>query len=147
MVHPKSALAQQAIARLSAPAREKRGDKAFALIAGGKPKRQKYGNHKVTVAGETFDSAKESRQVAQLRLRERAGEIRDLKTQVSFDLTVNGHLVCRYVADATFIETANGGPETFVVLDVKSEATRTNRAYRIKLKLMKAVHNIEIREV
>jgi hypothetical protein len=103
----------------------------------------KYGNVRVTDSdGLTHASRKEYRRWCELELRERAGEISNLRRQPVFDLIVNGVLVCRYVADAAYDE---GG--AVVVEDTKSEATRKNRAYRIKAKLMQACHNIQIREV
>lgn len=49
-------------------------------------KNNKYGNKKVNVGGETFDSRLEARRFQILRLLERAGEIRDLRRQVPFEL-------------------------------------------------------------
>lgn len=46
----------------------------------------KYGNRKVTVDGYVFDSALEAKRHRQLVLLERAGEIKDLKLQVPFEL-------------------------------------------------------------
>lgn len=106
-------------------------------------KPSKYGNHKVIDAdGLTHDSRKEYRRWLELQLRERAGEISNLRRQVVFDLVVNGQLVCKYIADATYDE---GG--AFVVEDTKSEPTRKRRDYILKRKLVKAIHGIEIREV
>lgn len=107
-----------------------------------KAKRHKYGAKRTVVDGIAFDSAKEARRWAELQLLERAGAITDLRRQVPFDLAVNGVVVCRYCADATYRE--NG---ELVVEDTKSIITRKNRTYAIKRKLMKAVHGITIREV
>lgn len=108
-----------------------------------KVKPPKYGNRKVIEAdGLTHDSRKEFRRWQELQLRERAGEISHLRRQPVFDLIVNGELVCRYVADAAYDE---GG--ALVVEDTKSEATRKNRTYVLKKKLMRACHGIQIREV
>lgn len=107
-------------------------------------KRSKYGNKPMVIDGMTFDSRKEGRRYEKLALRQKAGEIGNLEFQVSYDLVVNGELVSRYVADFRYIIVATG--ET-VVEDVKSRATRINRVYRIKKKLMKAIYNIEIKEI
>jgi hypothetical protein len=113
---------------------------AAATIA---PKPSRYRNTKVIDAdGLTHDSKLEYRRWCELQLRERAGEISNLRRQVVFDLCVNGVLVCRYVADAVYDE---GGQQ--VVEDTKSEPTRKKRDYVLKRKLMRAVHGIEIREV
>jgi hypothetical protein len=103
----------------------------------------KYGNAKVRDAeGNVHDSTKEFRRWQELQLRERAGEITGLRRQVPFALVVNDVLVCSYEADAVYHEGA-----ALVVEDTKSEITRKKRDYRIKLKLMQAIHGIQIREV
>ena len=106
-------------------------------------KPQKFRNVKVTDAdGITHDSRKEYRRWCELELRERAGEIRSLRRQVPYALVVNGVLVCSYVADFVFVE-----GEATRVEDCKSPPTRKLAAYRIKRKLMAAIHDIEITEV
>lgn len=108
-----------------------------------KPVRLKYGNRKVTDGeGNVHDSTKEYRHWCDLELRERAGEIRSLRRQVPYALVVNGILICQYIADFVFEE----GSAT-VVVDAKSPPTRAKPEYRIKLKLMQAIHKIQIREV
>lgn len=107
------------------------------------PKRPKYGNRKVADAdGNVHDSGKEYRRWCVLQLRERAGEIQGLRRHAVFDLVVNGVLVCKYIADAAYTEDGQQVAE-----DTKSEITRKNRAYRIKRKLMQAIHGIHVREV
>jgi hypothetical protein len=108
-----------------------------------KLKRSKYGNVKVTDAsGAVHDSRKEHRRWLALSLRERAGDIKSLRRQVPYALVVNDVLVCQYVADFVYVEGA-----ALVVEDCKSDPTRKLPAYRIKRKLMAAIHNIEIHEV
>lgn len=101
----------------------------------------KYRNQPVAQDGEWFHSMKEARRCRELHLRVRIGEITDLQRQVRYPLAVNGVLIATYVADFVYRE---GGAS--VVEDVKSPATRMERAYRLKLKLMRAIHGIEIRE-
>lgn len=106
-------------------------------------KPSKYRNTKVIDSdGLSHDSKREYRRWCELQLRECAGEISQLRRQVVFDLIVNSVLVCRYVADAVYVENS-----VQVVEDTKSEPTRKKRDYRIKRKLMRAIHGIEIREV
>lgn len=108
-----------------------------------KSARPKYGNRKVTDAeGNVHDSSKEHRRWQVLVLRERAGEIRSLRRQVPYALVVNGVLVCQYIADAVYEEGA-----ATIVEDTKSDITRKKDSYRIKHKLMQAIHSIQIREV
>lgn len=100
----------------------------------------KYGNRKVEVDGITFASAKEARRYGELKLLERAGEISSLRTQPRFPIVINGVKVCTYVADFAYFE----GEPTCVVEDVKGFKTDV---YKIKRKLMKACHDIDVVEV
>ena len=104
--------------------------------------RNKFGAKKTVLDGVTFASRSEAQRYADLKLLERIGEITELELQPAFDLVVNGHKVCRYIADFRYRITATG--ET-VVEDVKSTPTRTPE-YRIKRKLMAACHGIEVLE-
>ena len=87
------------------------------------------------------DSKKERDRYHELELLEKAGEIRNLRKQVDYALVVNGQHICNYRADFVYEE----GQRT-VVEDVKSPPTRKLQTYRIKKKLMKACHDIDIRE-
>ena len=104
--------------------------------------RTKYGSRATVVDGVRFDSAKEARRWGELELMAAAGLIRNLRRQVPYEIVVNGDKVCTYIADAVY-ETA----DLTIVEDVKSVFTRKNPVYRLKKKLMQAVHNIEIHEV
>lgn len=101
-------------------------------------KQSKYRNVRTAVGNEVYDSRREARDHQDLKLLEKAGEISDIKRQVSFDLEVNGELICRYKADFTYLEKGK-----LVVRDTKGVRTVV---YIIKRKLMKAVWNIEILE-
>jgi hypothetical protein len=124
--------------------------KRAQMKAGDKPKaRLKFGNEKTEVAGQEFDSKKEARRFLSLKDMEAAGEIERLQTQQVFNLIPRtqkpsgGHeRPCTYIADFTYIKDGR-----MVVEDTKSEATRKDRAYIIKRKLMLSVHGIEIKEV
>jgi len=74
----------------------------------------------------------------ELQILEQAGHISDLKSQVPFIITFNGAKICTYVADFTYM--VNG---KYIVEDKKGYITET---YKLKKKLMKAVHNIDILE-
>lgn len=111
--------------------------------AGGKKRKaSKYKNIKVESGGKKFDSKKEFARYNQLLYREKAGEITELETQVKYDLIVNKCKIAKYVCDFRYKE--NG---QVIVEDVKSPVTRTKRDYRIRYKLMKALHGIEIKEI
>ena len=106
----------------------------------------KYGNKKVILNGEKFDSRKEAQRYGVLRLLERAGKISGLKRQVSFELIpsqrIDGKVVERavnYIAD--FVYKQDGQK---VVEDTKGYKTPE---YIIKRKLMLYIHNIRIREI
>ena len=77
----------------------------FRGLAYGKGKKaNKFHARRTTVDGITFHSAKEARRFSNLKLLERAGQIRDLKLQVPYPLIVSGHLVTTYVADFEYDE-------------------------------------------
>ena len=110
--------------------------KAVQNRKGGRP--SKYGNVKDEADGFTFASKAERGRWMDLRLMEKAGEIKELKRQVKYPLEVNGLHICDYVADMVYEQ--NG---LVVVEDVKGYITRE---FRIKKKLMLACHGIEIKE-
>lgn len=115
------------------------------------------GNKQVVINGKVFDSQKEARRYSELRLLEIAGEIRDLKTQVEFELipaqyepdTVGprggihkGKCIeraCKYIADFTYY-TKDG---EYVVEDCKGYR---EEHYRIKRKIALYLKNIRIKE-
>ena len=98
----------------------------------------KYGAKKTVVDGITFPSKLEAKRYGELLILQKAGAISCLKRQVPFDLEVNGHLICRYIADFTYTQSATG---EIVCEDAKGVMTP---AFRLKAKLMEAVHGIVI---
>ena len=111
----------------------------------------KYKNKKVAYDGMVFDSIKECNRYKELKMFERAGVIRELRTQVKYILIpsqyLNGKCVERevsYIADFTYFDCKEC---KYVVEDVKSAITRKNKDYIIKRKLMLYTHNIKINEV
>ena len=121
----------------------------------------KYGNHKVTVDGETFDSKHEYLRYAELQSLQKHGYIYDLQRQVKFVLVpaqhepdtvgprggkIKGKLIEKevaYYADFCYYDKDTG---CYVVEDAKSPATRTPE-YIIKRKLMLFLKGIKIVEV
>lgn len=101
----------------------------------------KFQNIPCEVDGIKFDSRAEGRRYNELKLFVAGGEISNLELQPKFQLEVNGALVCTYVADFSYQQRGYR-----IVEDVKSKATKT-RQYRIKVKLLKALTGIEVREV
>lgn len=113
--------------------------------------RNKYGAIPTIVHGIRFDSTKESRRYLELRLLERARVIRDLEMQPRYPIDVvalatrRGELVnCgQFTADFRYVEVATGA---VVVEDTKSGPTKTT-AYRLRKRLVEAIHGVTIREV
>lgn len=102
-------------------------------------KRSKYGNRRTTIAGKTFDSKKEAHRYAELKLLQEKKHIQNLSTQIRFPLHVNGVLICTYIADFVFYDMKGNR----YIEDVKGFRTKE---YKLKKKLMLAIHNIEILE-
>jgi len=105
--------------------------------------RSKYRAVKTEVDGHRFDSKREAARYAELRALERAGKIHGLELQPRFPIEVNGHLVCVYVADFRY-RVGKGRKVRVVVEDSKGIRTPV---YRLKKKLVLAVHGIEVQEV
>jgi len=106
-------------------------------------KKTKYGSRKTVMLGVAFDSAAEARRYQELRVMEVAGEITELQMQVKFSLDVNGVHICNFFPDFQYHSLRS---DQTIVEDVKSKPTMTP-VYRLKKKLLKAIHGIDIREV
>ena len=115
--------------------RDRYGQTANDLV----PKPRKYRNEPTEVDGHKFDSLAEARRYKDLKRLQEAGEISQLRLQPRYPIVVNGIPVCVYVADFSYI-----GSTGVVVEDVKGMRTAV---YRLKAKLMRAVHGIDITEV
>lgn len=122
----------------------------------------KYGNKKTTQDGIFFDSRKEARRYAKLKMMLRAGVISDLELQKPFELIPaqyeqvvrygksgkrleNGkkciERACVYKADFTYFDKEKN---TLVVEDTKGFKTKD---YIIKRKLMLYKYGIRIQEI
>jgi hypothetical protein len=99
----------------------------------------KYHNKKTTRFGYLFDSRREADRYLFLRSRLEAGEITDLNLQVQYVCDVKDQHICNYFADFTYMEN-----DKLVIEDAKGVRTPE---YRIKKKLVEAIHGIEIIEV
>lgn len=102
-------------------------------------KANKYGAKRTQVDGIWFDSAAEARRWSVLNLEERAGLITSLERQVPYDITINGEHIAKWIAD--FRYTRDG---VTVCEDVKGVRTPV---YRLKAKLVQAIHGIRITEI
>ncbi|MFM0495614.1 DUF1064 domain-containing protein [Paraburkholderia caledonica] len=109
----------------------------------------KYRNTKCEHEGIKFDSRREMAHWFELVQQQAAGQISDLRLQVPFVLTERKQRddgtwerASKYVADFTYLRDGK-----LVVEDVKSEATRKNRAYIQKRKQMLDKHGITVKEI
>lgn len=102
--------------------------------------RAKFKNIRTEKNGQKFDSKWEAERFEQLKLMEAAGEIRDLRPQVSFPLMVGDALIGAYVADAVYV-TSDG---LKVVEDAKGCKTPL---YRWKARHFRAQYGFAITEV
>ena len=103
--------------------------------------KNKFNAKKTECLGILFDSKWEAERYGQLVMLQRANHIRDLKTQVRFDIIINEQKVCAYIADFTYYEINQDGSEQFIVEDAKGVETPE---FKLKKKLMKAVFDIDI---
>lgn len=113
------------------------------LDAVAKPKRKnKFGAKRTTVDGITFDSKREAAFYAELKLREKAGEVAGVELQRRFALLgQDGSLICTYVADFCFWDHV---ADRFRCVDVKGVETDV---FKIKRKLKKACLGIDVEVV
>lgn len=105
-----------------------------------KPKANKYNAKKVEdpIHG-VFDSIGEYKHFQELRRLQMAGEISDLKRQVSYTINVEGMFICKYTPDFVFKDKSG----KTIVQDFKG-AYRLPPDVPLRLKLMKAVHGIDV---
>lgn len=99
----------------------------------------KFKARKVKEGGITFDSQAEHRRFCVLRLRERAGEIRDLEAHPSWELNINGTKIGRYTADSRYLE----GTGLLVIEDVKSGPTMTAAA-SLRIRVFQAIYGLKV---
>ena len=124
-------------------------------------KRSKYGNRKVIVEGINFDSEREAKRYLILKDYQNKGDISDLKLQVVYELipaikelktvvlktkTIQKEVTIQqaitYRCDFTYIK-----DEKLIVEDVKISPKMLPQEYKLKKKLLRYVHGIDIREV
>ena len=108
----------------------------------------KYRNTKTVAGGVAFDSRREAARWQELQLLERAGQIRDLRRQVPFELVpgvkfagaARARPALRYFADFVYQERGQQ-----VIEDIKSPATASLPAFKLKRHLMLALLGLEVR--
>jgi len=111
------------------------------------PKNQKFGAQRITVDGITFDSKREAKRWAELKLLERAGKIIELRRQVVVPLEGrHGPLQARkgrqmrITVDFGYVEVATGQS---IYEDAKGMPTRD---YEVR-RAVAAAQGVEVREV
>lgn len=108
----------------------------------------KYGNKKINADGKEFDSQLEYARYRQLKLLERAGEIKNLRLQVKFLLQPkykkNGKTIKEilYIADFTYYDVRKG---KMIIEDTKGYRTEI---YKLKKKIFEYQYpELEIVEI
>lgn len=102
----------------------------------------KYGNKPRRCANDHFhQSGMEASRCSELHALQSAGLIRDLEQQPKFPLVVNDVKIADYFGDFRYLDCETGQT---VTEDVKGMRTDV---YKLKKRLVLAVHNVEIQEV
>lgn len=108
-------------------------------------KRNKFNAIKTVIDGITFDSKREAARYTQLKIYEKGGLISNLRLQVPYELipkqTINGKTerATKYIADFVYYDTVH---KVEVVDDCKGVITDV---FKLKYKLMKLIHNIDVK--
>lgn len=102
-------------------------------------KKNKFGAQKTVFNNHTFDSKKEAHRAWELECMKKAGEVKKIEYQPKYEIVVNGQRVANYFADFR-VTYSNGRVE---VEDTKGYKTPV---YKLKKKLVEAIHNIKIVE-
>jgi len=100
----------------------------------------KYRAVKTVVDNITFASKKEAARYQELKLLEKAGEIEDLILQLRYNFDIKGISLGFYKADFSYWDVSK---QERITEDTKGFRTPI---YRLKKKLMKALHGIDIHE-
>lgn len=123
-------------------------------------KKNKYGNKKCKAFGMTFDSVGERDRAFYLMEALSQGLIRELRFQTPFKLVVNDQLICKYIADFVYEKRIGKGyrDKNIFIKDISDDCCLWIRVvedfkgfktptFKLKEKLMKACHGIEVKIV
>lgn len=147
------ALTSADLARLGPKAQKQVLDK---LVGEQKPKKSKYGNHKVVCDGIKFDSEREAARFGELKVLRAMGKIRDLRLQANFTLvegytTIEGKRIKPMVYRADFTYERATEPDrngtVYWLREVEDAKGTKTKDYLLKKKLMQDKFGITIREV
>lgn len=97
-----------------------------------------------TMDGHIFASKREMKRYADLKMLERAGEIRDLELQPKFPVEIGGKHFCTYTSDFRYWNVRLG---EYVIEDCKSSGTAKDASYRLRKKAAQLAHGITVTEV
>jgi len=101
----------------------------------------KYFAKKTLAFGLKFDSKWEAERWGQLKAMERAGVVTELERQIKYELSVNDIKICDYIADFRYLQQEEDGFSKLIVEDAKGVLTPE---FKLKKKMMKAIHGIDI---
>ena len=106
-------------------------------------KSNKYQNAITEYNGAKYHSAKEAKYAEGLDWRLKGKDIASWRKQVRMPVIVNGQKICDYILD--FEITHNDGRKEYVDVKGYKQGLAYNH-FKLKKKLIKAVHNIDIIE-
>lgn len=107
-------------------------------------KRQKFNARQPILYGIRFHSEKEALFYLRCLVDKKEGNIKDFEIQVEYSLDVNNVHICKYYLD--FLITHNDRSKEYI--DTKGYKKGTAyELFKTKKKLMKACHNIDIKEI
>lgn len=104
-------------------------------------KPHKYGAKPTAIGNVKFDSQREADRAGELIYMLKAKQIEQLEIHPSYEIRVNGKFIGLYEADFRYRDVLTGAT---VVEDAKGVRTPV---YRLKKKLVEAIHGIAIQEV
>ena len=105
-------------------------------------KYNKYNAKKTEFMGYKFDSKWEAERYGQLSSMALAGVVKDLQRQVKYEIVVNNHKICNYIADFVYTLVHENGKKEKIVEDAKGVQTTD---FKLKMKLVKALFDIDIK--
>lgn len=121
------------------------------LATNQKPSRAKWGNIHTSYNGQIYMSKKEANFAKSLddcrKAKNKCERVRSYETQVKYKININGYHICDYLLDfkVTYED------DHIEYIDVKPFDKKKNKflstdTYKLKKKLVKALHNIDIIE-
>jgi len=90
-----------------------------------------------------FASKFEAKRYGELQLQEKIGHITELRTQITYPLTVNSQHICKYIADFQYKDLAGN----LIVEDTKGSEKAVTEVFNLKRKLMGAIYGIDVKPV